>query len=346
MFPRTVSRTVEADHITAALGHLERDLVALLDYAGLVDVERRFGVAFGMIAEDFGDPVALVEIVGRNFDFTLVGIGYSGGVPDITLTACAGGVREIPDIAGDADRVIPDDGRLRHEREAFHVLLIFRRRVAEHLQRREIHRHHRHLAAAGAYGTGITVDSLISAGGIVIHRARRVIHRARAHTHEINADVVLRKIVSVVKPLRLLETVNALEIENVGISSFHACRLKHSVIVDEHLLFGAHGGELPEEIDALGVVAIHKVDLEALGPEFGEVFGDALLFADDLGPCHPEDDADAPVLGVPDEVFDVNFGIVLPDVEFLAPTLVKNHIFNAVLRGEIDVILIALRIAA
>ena len=308
------------------------DLVALLDYAGLVDVERRLSVAFGMIAEDFGDPVALVEIVGRNFDFTLVGIGHSGGVPDITLAACAGGVREIPDIASDADRVIPDDGRLRHERETLHVLLILRGRVAQHLERRLVERHERHLVAARPDRTWMLAVAAIVADLVVVHRAGRIVHRAGGHADKEACDVVVAHILALLTPLHLLKPVDALEGEDIRVCALEADRAIRAVVVDEHPVLRASSGELLEKVRNLRVAAVHEVNLEALCAELGEMFGDLRLFAANLRSGHPEDNADATRIGILHEMRHVGFGIYLHDTELLGPAFIHDYILNIFLK--------------
>ena len=108
------------------------------------------------------------------------------------------------------------------------------------------------------------------------------------------------------------------------------------MVVDEHLVLRAGHRELFEEVRDLCVGAIHEVYLEALRAELREVLCDLLLLAVHLGPRHPQDDADALLVGVVDEVGNVDLRAVLPDVELRAPALVEDHVFNAGLRGEID----------
>ena len=117
------------------------------------------------------------------------------------------------------------------------------------------------------------------------------------------------------------------------------------MVVDEHLVLCASRRKLLEEARDLSVAAVHEVDLEALRAELREVFCDLLLLAVDLSPRHPEDDADALLVSVVDEVGNINVLVELPDVERLAPTLVEDHVLDAVLRGEVDEALVSLRVA-
>ena len=326
---------------------MDGELVAGLDDLLLVDVLRGFDIGVRCVAEDFRRPFARAEELRAQIEVTRLCVRHARRVPRAALAARAGAHRV--GIALEPDRVIPNDRSLGHELEALEILLVLRRRIAEHLQRREVKRHHRHLTAARADRAGIRVRALVKLlrpDRIVVHRARRVVQRTRAHADEIALHVARHHVPLRRIPLRLLEAMDALEVEDVRVGALHAGRLEHAMVVDEHVLLRAGIRKFPEEVDARGVVTVHEVDLEALRAELGEIRGDLLLLANDLRPGHPEDDADAALLRVLDEVRHIDPRMILPDVQLLAPALVEDDILDAVLRREVDEALVALRRAA
>ena len=77
--------------------------------------------------------------------------------------------------------------------------------------------------------------------------------------------------------------------------------------------------------------------LEARRAELRKVRRNLLFLADGLRPRHPENDAHTFLAPVPDDLRHVDGRIKPPDIEFLAPPLVENDVFDAVLRGKVNI---------
>ena len=200
--------------------------------------------------------------------------------------------------------------------------------------------------AARADRTRVLAVAPVVADLVVVHRAWRIVHRTGSHAEEEASDVIVAHVLVLLAPLHVLKPVDALEVEDVRVSALEPDGAICAVVVDDHLVLRARNRELLEKYRNIRVGAIHEVDLEALRAELREVFGDFLLLAVDLRPRHPQDDTDALLVCVVDKVRNIHVRTVLPDVEFSAPALVEDDVFNAVLRRKVDEALVGLRVAA
>ena len=270
----------------------------------LVYVVRRLVGGIVRVAEDIRPPLAVREEVRRERERSRIPVGDSRRVPRAVPRLPRYGGERLRRSAQPHDGV-PYDRRPRHERKAFRVPLVLRRRVAEHLQRCLVERHHRHLAATRADGPRVRGVTPVFPDAVVVHSAGRVVHRTRSHPQEERRDVV-RHHVLVPGELHVLEAMHPLVVEDVRIHAAQADRTVHAVVVDDHAVARAGRRELLEEACDLGVAAVHEVDLEALRAQLGKVLCNAILVAVDLRPRHPEDDAHALLVRVVDQVWNIH----------------------------------------
>ena len=106
-------------------------------------------------------------------------------------------------------------------------------------------------------------------------------------------------------------------------------------------MFGADFGGAVQEIDHPLVVTIHEIDLETLDAHVGIMFHDAFHVALEGVVARPEDDAHIMFAAVFDQFFQVDLRYYLHQVCLFVhgPSLVEDHVFDPVLRGEPDIIL-------
>ena len=107
-------------------------------------------------------------------------------------------------------------------------------------------------------------------------------------------------------------------------------------------MFGADFGGAVQEIDHPLVVTIHEIDLETLDAHVGIMFHDAFHVALEGVVARPEDDAHIALAAIFDQFFQVDLRHYLHQVCLFVhgPSLVEDHVFDPVLRGEPDIILI------
>ena len=297
------------------------------------------------VAEHLGLPLSGGKKRRRQLDFASVPVRDSGKVPRAVFRLARSDDMRLG-AAAQADGIFPDHRNIRHELEALHVLLVLRGRIAQHLERRLVERHERHLVAARPDRTGMLAVAAIVADLVVVHRARRIVHGACCHADEETCHVVVAHVLPFLGPLHLLKPVDALEREDIRISALEAHRAIHAMIVQDHLVLRAGRSELLEEVCDLRISAIHEIYLEALCAKLREVFGDLLFLSVDLSPRHPENDPYALLVRIVDKVGNVDFRAVLPDVELGAPAFIEDYILNAVLRGKVDETDVGLGVAA
>ena len=147
-------------------------------------------------------------------------------------------------------------------------------------------------------------------------------------------------------PLGVLQTLDALEVQDVGIGALDAEGLQAMIVEDEVMAGGARSHQVGRGDDLL-VVAVEEIDLEALDAHVGIVLHRGIngggasqrIVANHVTPTGPEDDAHALVLAIGDKVRDVDVGVeILEQRLTAAPALVDDDILKTVLGGEVDII--------
>ena len=118
--------------------------------------------------------------------------------------------------------------------------------------------------------------------------------------------------------------------------------------VEEEVVFGGSGSHAIIEIDHFLVVTVHEVHLEAFHTHRGELLTKLIHIGIDGGIASPKYKAYVTLATIVNEFFQVDFRHHLTQVGFLVdgPSFVKNDVFNAVLRGKIDVVLISVIVDA
>ena len=129
---------------------------------------------------------------------------------------------------------------------------------------------------------------------------------------------------------------NAFIVNDIRIGPAHSCRTMRTVIVDDHFRLAAFFGKFPKEALAIGIAAIHEVDLEALHAQFGKMLDNTRLVACSLCPCHPKNDSNAFFCSIINQIRHIDIRMVFPDVELFAPSLIENDVLHAILGGKID----------
>ena len=182
----------------------------------------------------------------------------------------------------------------------------------------------------------------------VAHRPLRVVHRTGHLTDERNGHVVGHLIHRRVAPLHLFKPVHTLEVHDIRVGALESGRLVGTVEVHQQVVFGAHLGRPAEPVGHRLVVAIHEIHLEALDAHLGVVSADILHILRKRPPASPEDDAHTAPGGIRNQFGEVNLRHLQHEVVgiFHCPSLVENHILDAVLRSEVDVVAVGFVIDA
>ena len=199
------------------------------------------------------------------------------------------------------------------------------------------------MAAACALAHRLRIAGEITLFCGVAHRALCVVHR----THHLANERQERFVAHLVEllqfaPLHLLLTSHSLEVEHIRIGVGHAVWHWRTMEVAEQAVFGASGGSLFKKLHHLLVAAVHEVDFETLHAHFAIVAAHILHIALKGLVASPKHDIHATVGSIFHKHRQVDFRHHLHQVGFLVhrPTLIENHVFNAVFGGEVDIILI------
>ena len=201
--------------------------------------------------------------------------------------------------------------------------------------------------AAGTLAHGLAALE-IGAAGAVAHRTLGVVYHAGRHADIGECHIVEGHVYLDAAPAHVLQTVYALVVQDVGIGAVEAVRLERAVEVEHQMIFGGGLRGLGVEVEHQLVVAVHEVDLEALHAHLGVVLADMLHVAGKGVIAGPENDADPLALGVGEQLLEVDGGHDVKQVGLAlgAPAVVHDDIFDAVLGGEIDVMLICVVVDA
>src|SRR5207245_9087675 len=92
------------------------------------------------------------------------------------------------------------------------------------------------------------------------------------------------------------------------------------------------------------VTALHEVNLYSLDAPFRELIERRLELIVERLPDHPKNDSDILLFGISREFFHVDFRYDFEQIPEFVPALVENDVLDAVPRGEIDVVLVSLRV--
>ena len=153
-----------------------------------------------------------------------------GDASDIPVVATAVGNRHMlthPAIQG--HRLIPYSGDGGDKCERLRLTHIVGGAVAQHVERGIEHHVERQLTTAGALAHRLGVDRPVVAARGVTHRSLRVVHRSRRHPDKRDGDVVGDHIDTLVRPLRVLQAIHPLKIEDVGPGAVQAGRFVDAV---------------------------------------------------------------------------------------------------------------------
>ena len=114
--------------------------------------------------------------------------------------------------------------------------------------------------------------------------------------------------------------------------------------VEKQVIAGRCGGRTLQESHHLLVVAVHEVDLEALDAHLAVGLAHLLHVAVEGHIARPEHEPHALLLGIVAQRGQVDFGHHLKQVGLLVhgPSLVENHILDAVAGGKVDIVLVGL----
>ena len=273
-------------------------------------------------------------------------IGDAAHIPSVALASGSDDI--FAHLALQHNSLIPHRGEGRHKTGVIGFLLVIGRGIAKHIQGRLQHHIERQLMATGALAHGLTPAGAVAAFCSVVHGTLGVVHRSRCLTDERNLGVVLHLIPCCGSPFQLLQSCHTLEVEHIGISSVESCGLESTVEVDQQVILGTHvGGTLVELSDNL-VVAIHEINLEALDAYLAVVLAHMLHIAVEGVVACPQNQPHIPCLGILHQHGQVDVRHHLEEVGLTVhcPTFVEDDILNAVLGGEINIILVGIVVDA
>src|SRR5262249_311618 len=117
-----------------------------------------------------------------------------------------------------------------------------------------------------------------------------------------------------------------------------------AVEVHKHFAFGAFGTQLMIEIHQQLVVALHEVNFDSLDSPLGVLIEGGPHLVGEGFPDYPKDYADVFLFGVPGQLLDVDFGNDVANVAKLVPTFIENDVVEMIFGGEVDVVLVSLRV--
>ena len=181
----------------------------------------------------------------------------------------------------------------------------------------------------------------------IMHGSLGVVKRAGHHADEGDGDFIQCQVAFVV-PLGLFQAIHTFIIQHIRIGAAQSCGFVGSVEVDKQVVFGGHGRHTVVEVDNLLVIAIHKVDLEAFHAHLGIMLAHMLHVLVDGGIAGPKHDAHVTFSAIVDQLLQIDLRHHLEEIGLLVhrPTFVQNHIFDAISRGEVDVIFIGIVVDA
>ena len=175
----------------------------------------------------------------------------------------------------------------------------------------------------------------------VAHSSRGVVHRTAGHTDVRYGHIVSRHIVLVgICPLGVLQTIYSFHIEYVRIGPGNAGRLVDAVKVKYQVVALRHICYIIDLLYGALVLMVEEVHLEAGNSEGTVVLANLLkVFVEQIG-GNPQDELHALSGCVTAQLGNVDFRDGFERGQRLVPAFVEDHIFESVLRCEVDVILI------
>ena len=206
----------------------------------------------------------------------------------------------------------------------------------------------RKLVAACSHAHRIVVDRLEICFRCICHGSRSIVHRAAGHSDERECNVVQRHVCARNGPLDFLHSEHAFEVDDVRICTVQAGRLVESVVVEGHLVFRTFFSDAVCHLYGCLVVTVKEVDLESYHSHVAVL--PAGLF--ELVVKHieygPEDDVHVAVLSVCDKFLKIKLRDYSEHVSALriVPSFVKNDVFYAVFRREVDVMPVCVHVDA
>ena len=147
-------------------------------------------------------------------------------------------------------------------------------------------------------------------------------------------------------PLTPFEASHPFRVDEVRPGARHGGGLLVTVKVNEHFALGRFAADFMIVVDQQLVTSLHEVDLNSFDAPFGKLFERRLKLIVERLPDHPKNDADVFLLGIGSQFFHVDFGNDLEHVSQLVPAFVEDDVRNTVFRGEINVVLVSLRVDA
>ena len=237
--------------------------------------------------------------------------------------------------------LVPHGGNAGNEACALLIGLIAGGGVAQHVERRLENHVEGQLAAARALAHGLSVALVVVGAGGVAHGALGEVHGAHRLAYEGQQRLVAHLVVLINgRPLHLLQPGNGLEVEHIGPSVLQPGRRAGAVKIDKQAMLGGDAGGVFQKVHNFLVVAVHKVDFETLDAHFCVVGAHPLDVACKSLVAGPQHEVDPALAGIGHQLLKVDFGHHLHQVGLFvySPSLIENHIFNAVAGRKVDVV--------
>ena len=201
---------------------------------------------------------------------------------------------------------------------------------------------------AGTLAHRLGIHRMIVLLNGVAHRTLSVVHRAGGHSDERNRDIVGHLIDRRLAPLHLFQTENSFIIDDVRVRTVESDRLERTVEINQKSVFSRGLGGTPEEINHILVVTIHKIYLEALDSHLGVILADVLHIPVESIVAGPKDEAYVVRFGIFTKHREIDLRDDLHQIGFLvdSPAFIEDDIFDAMLLGEVDVVLVGVVVDA
>jgi len=170
------------------------------------------------------------------------------------------------------------------------------------------------------------------------HRPRRIIHRSDGHAGENQCDIVLRG--HLPAPFHILQPHDPLPREHIGPGALEPRRLVGAVKIDQQPVPGRFLGDLPVIVDHPLVIPLHEIDLDALDAPAGKTGQGRLQLVEQALPGDPENDLHLALASMRQQLLHIDLRMDGEKIPELIPALVEDDIFNTVVGGKIDIVLV------
>ena len=195
---------------------------------------------------------------------------------------------------------------------------------------------------AGAHGHGLMIDRREGVFRGIPHCARSEIQGTQKHSRERQAHIVFG--LGFPAPLAPFHSAHAFCIDQVRPGASHACGLLVAMEINQHVALRGLAANFMVIVHHQLVAALHKVNFDSFDSPFLELVERGSHLIVQRFPRGPKNQPDILLLRVCRQLLHVDFRHNLEQIAQFVPAVIENDVGDTVLRREINVVLVCLRV--